>query len=196
MSPLLMCVDEMPSPVLPSALTHQPMPHPQVSSPGHDGGEPPAWTPSTSLPSLGTHFWTRGIMGPSSKDAGKETCSCGLLGCPARCLARPPATSPRGHGAVQEGKRKDLPGRKGRTEEKSLFSQQRDVTLGEQQCVSRNYLKKGQNSSDHVCPQQNPALMLVAQWWALTSASPPSKEISGVVLSGFCIMSGAEKAEK
>lgn len=41
-SPLLMCVDEMPAPALPPALTHQPTPQLQVSSPGHDGGEPPA----------------------------------------------------------------------------------------------------------------------------------------------------------
>lgn len=49
-SPLLMCVDEMPSPVLPPALTHQPMPHLQVSCPGHDGGERPALTPSSYRP--------------------------------------------------------------------------------------------------------------------------------------------------
>lgn len=44
-SPLLMCVDEMPAPALPPALTHQPTPQLQVSSPG--GGEPPALTPSS-----------------------------------------------------------------------------------------------------------------------------------------------------
>lgn len=36
-SPLLMCADEVPAPAIPPALTHQPTPQPQVSSPDRDG---------------------------------------------------------------------------------------------------------------------------------------------------------------